>query len=193
MYLTFSKNLAGDITTISHKTTEDLVIKFDPSDFIMSTKYSYNLFSGTTILRDYTNYTLSIPNNTVSFSFDATDWETYKPTVTHPLIIQFYNKEEDFPYQLGGVAPNIAKVKAAVKTNTAQITWTSGEPTTTQVEYGLTTSYGNFTELKDDFINTHQAIIYDLVAFTTYHYRINTVDEDGVEYISNDYSFTTNP
>lgn len=192
-YLTLSKNLAGNITTILHKSMENLTVKFDPNDFLITTDYSYNLFSGNTILKDYEEYTLDLSNNSVIFTFTSSNWLTYKPTITHPLIIQFYNKIGTFPFQFGGVAPNFANIKAIVKSTTAKITWTSGVPTTTYVEYGLTTSYGSETELKEDYVNTHQSIMYNLTPFKTYHYRIVTTDEDDIEYISNDYSFTTNP
>jgi hypothetical protein len=192
-FLVLSKNLAGDISIYLHRSTRDLVVKFDPSDFTITEDYSYNLFSGTIIIKDYQNYTLDLIHNQVSFSFSASDWLRLKPTITHPLIIQFYNKEGVFPFQFGGVPPKFANVKAIPKSTTALITWTSGEPTTTQVEYGLTTEYGNFTELKEDLAHTHQSILYNLNTFTTYHYRINTTDENNNEYISEDYSFTTNP
>ena len=192
-YLALSQDLAANVTIILHRSMKNLIVKFDLNDFPMSTSYSYNLFSGTTILKDYTGYTLDIPNNTITFTFTSSDWLIYKPTITHPLIIQFYNEQGTFPFQFGGVAPNFANIKTIIKSTTAKITWTSGVPTTTYVEYGLTSDYGSSTELKEDLIQTHQSIIYGLTPFTSYHYRIVTTDEDNVEYVSNDYSFTTNP
>lgn len=74
--------------------------------------------------------------------------------------------------------------------NSATISWTTNEPATSKVEYGLTTSYGRAVEDSSLVIN-HSLSLSNLQYLTTYHYRVRSRDAVGNEAVSSDYTFTT--
>jgi len=88
--------------------------------------------------------------------------------------------------------PIFGNISTRVVTNTsATILWEClYTPVTSQIEYGLTTSYGNNTTEKD-FSYWRMTDIVGLSEDTLYHYRIRTTDLDGNSIISDDYNFTT--
>ena len=89
--------------------------------------------------------------------------------------------------------PVISNVKATLVTNIKfQITWTTDERSSTQAEYGLTNSYGSFTNLGTNLVLSHTRTIGGLSRRTTYHYRVISVDSAGNKAVSGDYTFTTN-
>lgn len=82
--------------------------------------------------------------------------------------------------------PNIIAVGAT-------ISWTSDEPATSQVEYGLTNSYGNFSALNSTLDTSHSVTLTGLSPVTTYHYRVRSRDSVGNLGTSGDNTFTTIP
>src|SRR5262249_45236195 len=75
--------------------------------------------------------------------------------------------------------------------SSAQINWTTSEPATSQVEYGLTTSYGSSTTLDPTLVTSHSVQVTGLAPNTTYNYRIHTIDAAGNERASNNGTFKT--
>jgi parallel beta-helix repeat protein len=89
-------------------------------------------------------------------------------------------------------APIIYNVSPSnIATDSVTITWDTDEPATSQVEYGLTASYGSTTTLDTNLVTTHSQILSGLSTNTLYHYRVRSKDEAGNERISSDYTFTT--
>lgn len=72
-----------------------------------------------------------------------------------------------------------------------RITWTTDEPATSQVEYGLTTSYGNLTPLDPTLLTSHSVTQTGLARRTNYHYRVRSKDAAGNEAISIDKTVKT--
>jgi len=88
--------------------------------------------------------------------------------------------------------PTISDIAATgVTATTANICWSTDEPATGQVEYGLTTSYGSTTTLDEDLVTSHSVSLSGLTAGTTYHYRVKSKDATGNEAVSVDHTFTT--
>ncbi|MDO8806151.1 MAG: fibronectin type III domain-containing protein, partial [Elusimicrobiota bacterium] len=73
----------------------------------------------------------------------------------------------------------------------ASIDWTTNEASNSQVEYGLTTSYGALTALNADMVTSHSAALAGLAAGTLYHYRVRSRDAALNQGASGDYTFTT--
>ncbi|MBI5197013.1 MAG: fibronectin type III domain-containing protein [Nitrospirae bacterium] len=73
----------------------------------------------------------------------------------------------------------------------ATVVWGTDEPATTQIEYGLTTAYGQSSSLDNAQVTTHSVALSGLAPSTTYHYRVKSVDAAGNTAISGDYTFTT--
>lgn len=76
-------------------------------------------------------------------------------------------------------------------TTTATITWTTDEPSTSQVEYGLTTDYGSTTAEDTNLTTNHSVVLTDLNENTTYHFRVISVDVSENIAVSNDGTFIT--
>ena len=91
-----------------------------------------------------------------------------------------------------GTSPEITEVdETAISQNSTYITWTTDEPSTGQIEYGITDSYGNTTDKDTNPVISHNISITNLEPNTTYHYRMISIDEFGNENISEDYIFKT--
>lgn len=77
-------------------------------------------------------------------------------------------------------APTISHVVVSTVTgNTATITWQTSEPATSQVEYGLTTSYGLQTAWSATPVISQAVPISGLAPGNTYHYRAVSKDSSG--------------
>jgi len=91
-------------------------------------------------------------------------------------------------------APVILGVNASSVTSTgATIAWTTDEPSTSRVEYGLTTSYGSATTLDTSLVTAHSQPLTGLAVATTYHYRVVSRDAAGNTGFSPDATFATTP
>src|SRR6185436_9909663 len=76
--------------------------------------------------------------------------------------------------------PQISAVTAVPLTATSvTISWTTSEPATSQVEYGLTTDYGSLTTLDTTLTTSHTIILTGLSDKATYHFRVKSKDATG--------------
>ena len=88
--------------------------------------------------------------------------------------------------------PVISSIVATPTSNSATITWTTGESATSQVDYGLDTSHG--TVVSDSaLVTSHSLNLTGLAASTLYHFQMTSVDAAGNPAFSGDLSFTTLP
>ena len=75
----------------------------------------------------------------------------------------------------------------------ATISWTTDEPADSQVEYGISTSYGGQTTRDTSLVTSHSQTFAGLTAGTTYNYRIKSRDASGNLATSGNFTFTTAP
>ena len=147
-------------------------------------------------------------------SLDGVAWtDTYNETFALPG----YTLDTPFYYELAGYKtwslgtfivddfsitsqstdtqpPQISAVTAQnVTSSSAQITWQTDEAADSQVEYGLTTSYGNTTPLDANLVASHSALLTGLTVNTTWHYRVKSKDAAGNLAAGNDFVFQTDP
>ena len=80
---------------------------------------------------------------------------------------------------------------SAVTHNTATISWTTNEPADSQVEYGTTQAYGQWTTLDPTRVTAHSQGLSGLTPGTLYHYRVRSRDATGNIAVSDDFNFTT--
>ena len=81
---------------------------------------------------------------------------------------------------LDTTAPTISAVVATVVTSSSvTITWTTNEPATSQVDYGLTTSYGSSSPLDTTLVTAHSVTLTGLAANSTYDFRVRSNDALG--------------
>ena len=88
--------------------------------------------------------------------------------------------------------PAVSAISSGTPGNTsATITWTTDEPSYTQVEYGLSSSYSASSTLDATMVTSHSVSLTGLSAGTEYHYRVISGDYSENEAQSSDQSFTT--
>ena len=94
--------------------------------------------------------------------------------------------------QIGGTpAPAITNVASSgITTTSATITWNTDQTASSQVQYGLTTSYGSTTSLDSTLVTSHSQALTGLTPGTVYHYRVISANVNGST-TSGDYTFTT--
>ena len=89
-------------------------------------------------------------------------------------------------------APVISSVaSSSVGESYATITSTTNEPADFQVQYGVTTSYGQSTPVDTSLVTNHSQTITGLTANTTYHYSVKSRDASGNLATSGDEIFIT--
>jgi len=98
-------------------------------------------------------------------------------------------------YSAGGgpdtTPPVISSVSANPGSTGATITWITDEPSTSQVEYGETTSYGYATPEDTSLVTNHSVTLSGLSPSTLYHFRVKSKDASNNLAVSGDYTFTT--
>jgi hypothetical protein len=89
-------------------------------------------------------------------------------------------------------APTISGVtSSSVTMNSAAITWTTDEDSDSQVEFGLTTSYGTSSNLVAALTKAHSVDLTALQSGKTYYYRVRSKDAAGNLATSPGSSFNT--
>jgi hypothetical protein len=71
------------------------------------------------------------------------------------------------------------------------VTWVTNKPSTSQIEFGTSSSYTNKTPENANLVIYHKVIIYDLTPATKYNYRIISKDAYGNEAVSGNLTFVT--
>jgi regulation of enolase protein 1 (concanavalin A-like superfamily) len=87
--------------------------------------------------------------------------------------------------------PQIRNISVAASETFATVSWDADEPSTGQVEYGLTPLYELGSVASDMLATTHSVLLPSLVEDTHYHYRITAEDPVGNSASSADAVFTT--
>jgi hypothetical protein len=89
------------------------------------------------------------------------------------------------------IDPVLSSVSSGTPSATsATITWTSNEDATSNVKYGLGTSYGTWSN-SSTYTTSHLRTLTSLSSSTTYHYQVVSYDQAGNAANSTDYTFTT--
>jgi len=91
----------------------------------------------------------------------------------------------------GPTLPEIKDIAAAVSASSAVITWTTDQPSDTQVDYGPTPAYGNSTFLAPVPSLRHSAALAALAPGEIYHYRVKSRSAAGALAASGDQTFAT--
>jgi hypothetical protein len=79
-----------------------------------------------------------------------------------------------------------------VTATSATITWITDKPSDSNIDYGLSTSYGaTASNSVEELVTSHSIRLDGLNARTTYHYRLRSRAASGIGAISGDITFTT--
>jgi hypothetical protein len=77
-------------------------------------------------------------------------------------------------------APVISAVTSSgIMATSATITWTTDQPSSSQVEYGTTTSYGTLSALSSALVTSHSVTLTGLTAGTSYNFAVLSTDAAG--------------
>ncbi len=87
--------------------------------------------------------------------------------------------------------PAISTASVSVTSSGATISWTTNEPSDTQVEYGFTRIYAQSTPLDTTLATSHSQVLNGLTPNTWYHFRVRSRDAAGNLGVSKDYKFKT--
>ena len=89
-------------------------------------------------------------------------------------------------------APAIsAATSSDITVSGVTIAWTTNEPATCRVEYGLTAGYGLDAITDAGLANSHRVELAGLEAGKTYHYRVIAIDGSNNQAVSADITFST--
>lgn len=86
----------------------------------------------------------------------------------------------------GGSSITISNLASSTTPNSATITWNTSVPAESQVEYGLTPSYGSMSALDSRLVSSHSVTISDLTPNALYDYRVHSGSA-----VSSNFSFFT--
>ena len=135
---------------------------------------------GTSATTSYSDSTCS-PSTTYTYTVSAYDAAGNNSAQSAPAVVTTPDL----------TPPSISNVGSTPAQTTCTVTWTTNEAATSQVEYGLNTSYGSLTTLDPTLVTAHSVQVSGLTASTLYHYRVRSKDAANNEGISTDYTFTT--
>ncbi len=89
------------------------------------------------------------------------------------------------PAQISGVGvSNISRQGVTIR-------WQTNTPADSQVEFGLTTSYGKMSQLDSTPSSNHSINLTNLNPGTLYHYRVKSRNSAGILAVSGDFTFKT--
>jgi hypothetical protein len=89
-------------------------------------------------------------------------------------------------------APVITNVSTTNLASTSvTVTWTTDQPSNSQVKYGTTTAYGSSTTLDTALVTTHSETITGLAAGTAYDFDVTSTTAESLSTTSPNSTFTT--
>lgn len=179
----FSLGLEGDITLNLDNYVND------PDHAASTMKWALSN-TGSLIVNDSQLNTNRIVNISFPESWCGTQIITF--TVTDPDT--FFNSAQcSFICDTSGGSTLLTfNVQIDVSTqNQARITWNTTNPSRDFIRYGLTASYGSQTTLETTYATSHNHLITGLDPETTYHFSIESRDENENVYTTQDSTFTT--
>ena len=131
---------------------------------------------------------VAIPGLIDGFAGSAPDLGAYEAGAATPVYGPRSPAEPDpdlTPPVIGGLLISL------ITGSGATVAWTTDEAADSQIEYGLTASYGTVTTLAAALTTRHSAALTGLAAGTSYHVRVRSRDAAGNLGISGDATFTT--
>ena len=173
--------LAADVTLAWDANTEPDVAGYNVYAGITSGSYGPHVSVG-----NQTSYTVTgLGSGTHYFAVTAYDAYGVESGFSIELSVTINVSSDTTPTVISSVQA------ISVTSGGATISWNTNEPSTTQVEYGLTTAYGSSTTLLASLVTTHSQSLGVLASGTLYHYRVKSRDAAGNLGISGDFTFTT--
>jgi exopolysaccharide biosynthesis protein len=116
--------------------------------------------------------------------------------LNHSSYLAAYGRERYIGSQFGVYAKPVAAFINDVSANpddtAATITWTTTDPATSQVQYGLTSNLGSATALQSALVTNHTALLSGLIPGSGYYFKILSTVGSTQFASSNFFLVTTN-
>ena len=179
---------AGSITTtgavLSVTTDESATCKFATTDSAYSGMTAFDApNTGTSHAATLTGLT---PSTGYDYYVRCADTSAQTNTMTTSASVSFTTLTPDT------TAPDITNIHTGTINQTSTTAnWNTDELSDSQVEYGLTSSYGSTTSLTPTLVTGHTETLSGLTPGTLYHYRVKSRDAVGNLAVSGDNIFTT--
>ncbi len=151
----------------------------------------------TTLPTSVSSCTLSGDGPTKSVPISTRYYETQRLTTTTTFTltctgIDGTQVSKSATVTVSANAPTISNINVSnITTSGATISWTTNLQSDTQIEYGLTSTYGSQTPRNSLLVTSHSQTISGLTANTVYHYKVKS--SNGVLTQSADQTFATTP
>jgi subtilisin family serine protease len=146
---------------------------------------------------DGTNYTVIIAsttnNGTYAWTVPNTTSTTAKIRISDVVSATTNDlSNANFTISTADLTPPVISnvLATSITSNSAVITWTTDETSSSVVDYGLTTSYGS-TITGSNGVTSHSVPLTGLAVNTLYHYRVKSADASGNTTTDVDHSFQT--
>jgi len=138
------------------------------------------------------NWSTGDTDGDYDLKLEVSDW--YQTTTTQMTVTVGSGEPTPTPTPNPAGVFALSSITATPSTTSAVISWDSEVLSSSQVDYGLTDSYGTTTDLTDTspmVASSHQVTLSPLLACTTYHYQVKSVDIESNEVLGDDSTFTT--
>ncbi len=131
-------------------------------------------------------------NNTITFSTLSDGNHSCTLTVTDAAL-NVSSTLHISAFTTDTAAPAISDISANPSSVGATLRWTTNEAASSQLIYGLTSSYGSASAETDTSsrVTSHQITLSNLVSCSTYHYTASSSDAAGNSSSAGDTTFTT--
>ena len=95
------------------------------------------------------------------------------------------------PFLDDTIPPVMGNIQVRRRETSATITWTTNEPATSIVAYGVSAAYGSGSVVDNTLVSQHAITLTGLLSETIYHYQVTSVDSSGNAASSADLTFKT--
>ncbi len=185
---TVKKNWHGiSLSSSDYNTVSGNVVE-NSSEGISLSSSDYNVLSGNIVKNNLEGITLWYSKSNV-LSFNTCTGNTGSDISFSDLAKSTSNTLEANTYATSQGIPGISNVISSPGQTSAVISWTTVEPSSSIVEYGITTAYG--CTATEGVTTSHSVTLYGLSPGTTYHFRVKSVNIDNNLEISGDFTFAT--
>lgn len=196
---TITDNQTGDTTPRNSAGTTYNVTFAKASTGAQLDLAEYTIFSGAgktgTQLKNWTTiFSSTVDSYTTPWAIDFSalnEGVNYVSVRVHALDALTNETDDVFTITKDTTGPTLSAIVATPSMNSVVLTWTTNEPATTLVQYGLTATYGSSTILDSSLVTQHSATISGLAAMTAFHYQLFNQDQAGNLNTSTDATFST--
>ena len=192
---------------------DDVMIEIDPDTITPNTSITSGPADSACVTSPSVTFNWTGSDNypgalAYSFKMDGDAWYSYALSTTttfnnlsqgtHTFSVTAKDQagnEDPTPalrtFTVDSLPPVISVIQPAPALDSAIVTWTTNEPSSSQIEYGTSVAYGFETTPQPSLVTNHGVTLSGLNQNTTYHYRIKSIDSCGNQAVSSDLTVTT--